>query len=84
MSRVSGSSSGPATEAFVITPDDDNDLATETRGIYIGGAGDLTVDMGDNGTNITFVGLMAGVLYPFCVQKVYATGTTATGIVGVY
>lgn len=50
------------------------------RGIYIATAGDLKVDMADGTTTVTFVGLLAGVIYPIAFKKVYDTGTTIVGI----
>ena len=50
------------------------------RGIYIATAGDLKVDMADGTTTVTFVGLLAGSVYPFAFKKVYDTGTTIVGI----
>jgi hypothetical protein len=73
-----------ASDAITITPDDSTDLATiPTTGLYIGGDGDIKVDMLD-GTATTFVALKAGVVYPFKITRVYATGTTATDIVVLY
>jgi hypothetical protein len=73
-----------ASDAVTITPDDNTDLAEiPTTGIYIGGNGNIKVDMLD-GTATTFVGLKAGVVYPFKITRVYATGTTATNIVVLY
>ena len=50
------------------------------RGIYVATAGDLKVDMADGTTTVPFVGLLAGVAYPFAFKKVYDTGTTIVGI----
>ena len=73
-----------ASDAVTITPDDSTDLAEiPTTGVYIGGDGDIKVDMLD-GTATTFVALKAGVVYPFEITRVYATGTTATNIVVLY
>lgn len=72
----------PAGSAFAISPDNSTDLALMTRGIYVGGTGDLKVDMAD-GTTVTFVGLAAGVVHPIRARRVYATGTSATSIIGV-
>lgn len=73
----------PANGAFAITPSNTNDLARVTRGIYVGGTGNLKVDM-DDGTTVTFTSIAAGVIHPIKAQRVYATGTTATSIIGVY
>ena len=72
-----------AVGAAAITTSDSATIPT-TRGIYIGGSGDIKVDMADSGTGITFVGISAGVLLPLQVTRVYATGTTATNLVAVY
>jgi len=83
MTRPSGGSSAPAGEAYAITPDNDTDLATPTRGIYVGVSGDLKVDMTGVGT-VTFVGLAAGIIHPISAKRVYQTGTDATDILGIY
>ena len=73
-----------ASNAVTITPDNDIILATiPTAGVYIGGVGDIKVDM-QGGSTTTLVGLKAGVVYPFKITKIYATDTTATDIVAVY
>jgi hypothetical protein len=74
---------GPATSAVSITPHDTNDLDTVTRGIYVGASGDLKVDMVGGGT-VIFVALVGGVIHPIQARRVYSTGTTATGIIGIW
>jgi len=71
----------PAQGAFSITPNDSTDLTTATRSIYIGGDGDLAVNMVD-GTSVTFVGLKVGSVLPIRAARVLATGTSATNLVG--
>lgn len=73
----------PARFAVAVTPNDGADLATVTRGLYVGVAGNVKVDMAD-GDTVTFVALAAGVIHALRVARVYSTGTTATNIVGVY
>lgn len=72
-----------ASGAFEVTPDDNNDMAMPTRGIYIGAAGNLHVKMVDN-TEVTFVSLAVGVVHPLQIRRVYTTGTTAGQIRGLY
>jgi hypothetical protein len=73
-----------ASDAVTITPDDSTDLAEiPTTGLYVGGNGDIKVDM-LGGTTTKLVALKAGVVYPFEITRVYATGTTATDIVVLY
>jgi hypothetical protein len=73
----------PAESAFAITPNDSADLPFKTRGIYVGGTGNLRVDMLNTGT-VTFVDVAAGSVLPLCIEKVYATSTTATFLIGLY
>ena len=73
----------PAEEFDAITPADGTVLEKPTRGLYLGGGGDVTVDSME-GVQVTFVGLAAGQIHPIRCTRVYATGTTATDIVGVY
>lgn len=62
----------------------DVDLDAFTRGIYVGGAGDLTVLMGaDQTTTVTFVGVVAGSMLPIIASQIKAA-TTATNIVALF
>ena len=71
-----------AFDAAAVTPADDGALRP-TRGLYIGGAGDVKVDM-TLGNTVTFAGLLAGTILPIQVTRVYSTDTTATDIVALY
>lgn len=71
----------PAASAFAISPADGVPLERATRGIYVGGAGTLAVVMGSGETAI-FLGVAGGTVLPLRVREVSATGTTATGLVG--
>lgn len=73
----------PATGLLAITPSDGADLTVMPRAIMVKQPGDLAVVMKD-GTTGTLPALQAGVPYPVRVRRVLATGTTATGIVGLY
>ena len=79
----------PGRHAANITPNDSRDLANIPRGIYVGGAGDLDVTMlgeGEvgSGGRVTFVGLLAGSIIPIRVSRVWAAGTTATNLRGIW
>jgi hypothetical protein len=74
----------PAWDAWAITPSDSDMVPNApTRALYIGTGGNLTVDMGA-GRTITLVGVLGGTILPIRVDMVFATGTTATDIVGLY
>ena len=72
----------PAAHAATITPDDDNDLSENTRGIYVGGTGDLVV-ITVGGETITFSDVPAGSLVPIRASRVLES-TTATNLVGMW
>lgn len=64
----------------VVTSDTTN--IPPTRGLYIGSAGNVVVDMA-YGTTITFTGVQGGTILPIQVTRVYAA-TTATNMVALY
>lgn len=70
------------TSAQAITPNDTGTVM-QTSGVYVGGAGDLTVTMaGAGATQVTFKAVPAGMFFPgLSVVRVWATGTSATNIV---
>lgn len=83
MARKSADSTSPSYKAVAVTPNDSTDIPV-TRGLYIGGSGDVVVHMERSGTSLTFAGAQAGSVIPIQVDRVLATGTTATGIVALY
>lgn len=80
--RLGGRSTSSAGGGYTITKSDSTVLSPPTRGIWVGGTGDIAVRFID-GTTATFVGVPAGTLLPFRVDKVL-DATTATNISGVY
>lgn len=70
----------PITGAFAITTSDSTDLAEVTLNLYVSVAGAVKLTMFD-GSVVTYANLAAG-RHPLRVKRVWATGTTATGIVG--
>lgn len=77
-----GISSGPATRSVAIVPAD-ADLTASVRGLYIGSTGDVRVTTVD-GDTVTFPSVPAAKYLPVQVRRVWATGTTASGIVGLF
>jgi len=69
----------PADNGAAITPSDTTVIAA--RSLYVGVAGSVSVVMA-GGATLTFQGVAAGTFLPIIVQKVRATGTTASGIIG--
>jgi hypothetical protein len=70
-----------AIDAVAITTSDTTTYAPAFRGIYVGGAGNVKIDTAA-GNAVTFTGIPAGTFMPVLATKIYATGTTATTIVG--
>jgi hypothetical protein len=71
----------PIRNTAPVAPNDSVDLDQPTRGILVGVAGDVCVDMIGVGINIVLPALIAGVVHPFAVSRIYATSTTAETIV---
>ena len=69
----------PALYLIPVTPDDGADLPVASRALNVAGAGfvQLTTVTGDTGQ----IYVAAGIPFAVRVQRVWATGTTATGIV---
>lgn len=53
------------------------------RALYVSGAGDVKV-VTVGGSTITFSAVPAGTVLPVAVIRVFSTGTTATGLVGMW
>jgi hypothetical protein len=73
-----------AERAFSITPNDSADLATVTRGIFVGTTGNLKVLLVGDSDPVIFNGVAAGVVHSLRVKRVYAADTTASNLLGVY
>jgi len=50
----------------------------------VGTAGDVAVVLVDDTATVTFVGLVAGSVYPLRIKQVNSTNTTASNLVGLY
>lgn len=73
----------PAGHGFAIIPDDENDLPRETRAIYVGGQGNLSVTL-SSGDEVALVSVPSGAVLPLRAIRIRATGTTATNLVGLH
>lgn len=75
----------PAGSGAAVTPNDSADLGYLARALYVGGAGNIQMDIYDpvtrKRTSVNFANVPAGTILPWKTPKVYATGTTATNIV---
>ena len=77
----SPSLAGPASHGFAVTPHDTNPLTETTRGLYVGGAGDIAAVMA-SGASVRFPAVPAGSVLPVRLTRILSTGTTATSMVG--
>ena len=74
--------SSPAEDGLAVTPSDDNDLETATRGINVAASGAVKLTT-VNGTDLV-VYIAAGTVFPIRAQRIWSTGTAATGIVALF
>lgn len=71
-------------KASAITPSDSTDLTDVPKALYVGTAGDISVDPVDGpGTAVVFK-VPQGIFDAVRVKRVRSTGTTAAAIVGIY
>lgn len=71
---------GPVTELEEIVASDSTDLQTVTRALNVATSGTVVVTTLEGQTGS--VTIAAGIPFPIRVTRVWSTGTTATGIVG--
>lgn len=57
----------------------DEAITTPSRGIYVGGTGDVSITFVDGHTEV-LPGMVAGIIHPISAVKINTTGTTATGL----
>lgn len=78
----------PFQNGVAATPSDTVDLPVITRGIYVGGAGDLTVNLaGQDGSlsnPVLFKAVPVGTTLWIKATRVKATGTTATDLTALW
>ncbi|MGV3490511.1 MAG: spike base protein, RCAP_Rcc01079 family [Devosia sp.] len=78
-----GNLAASARRGFAITANDGADLAAETRAIYVGSSGNLSVVL-VSGDQVGFAAVPAGTVLPVRAIRVRSTGTTASQLVGLY
>lgn len=71
----------PASRAVSITPSDSADLTNSVRALWVGTYGDVKVTT-VGGDTVTFTNVEG--LLPVRAQRVFSTGTSASGIIGLY
>lgn len=72
----------PPSNLIAVTPSDSTDLPHVSRGLNVAQSGTVRVTtLGGTTADITIV---AGIVMPLRVARVWASGTTATGIVALF
>ena len=81
-----GMADDSARGGVAITPNDGADLPQGlTSSLYVGGAGNIVVSFAVNPrVQVTLTAPAVGFILAVSVIRVYATGTTATGLVALY
>lgn len=75
----------PARKAAAVTTHDTDPLpGGTTKGLFVGGAGNIALRFADDSADVTLTGVVAGCVLPIRVTHVRATLTTATNIVALY
>lgn len=80
---ASGKEIHASPDAFQITPSDSTLFTYQVRGIYVGGAGDVSLVTPRNNT-VVFSAVPVGTILPVRAIRVNSTGTTATLMDGLY
>lgn len=80
-SKYANGLSSPAREAFAIAPDDAAELARLPKALMVGTGGSLKLRAFDSAADVTVV-VQPGQIVPIRARFVRATGTTASGLVG--
>lgn len=71
-----------ATKAQAITTSDVTEYDPPLEGLYIGVSGNVAVVLEKDSAPVTLLSVPIGLLTGFRIKQVYATGTTATNIIG--
>lgn len=71
------------TSSFAVTPNNSSNLSPTANALYVGYTGNLTILGLQDTSPVTFFNVAGGTFFPLQVKKVYASGTTASGIVGI-
>ena len=71
----------PASGAAAVTPSDTTIL--DCRALYIGGSGNLVLQMPNRDTSVTFFNVLGGTILPVSARRVMLA-TTATNIVALF
>jgi hypothetical protein len=77
----SDSASGPARDAFPLTPSDTVAISPIPKGIFVGSGGTVTLRAIDGAADVTYRNLADGSYIAVRAQFIRATGTTASNMI---
>ena len=72
----------PSRAPFAITPSDSDPLPATPKGIYVGTGGDVRLRGISGAGDVTYRNLLSGSDIGVAAAQVYATGTTASDLIG--
>ena len=75
---------GPLTNSEALTPNNNADLATHSRALYVGVSGNVRVTLVGDTASTLLENVAAGIPLPIRVKRLHATDTDATGIVALW
>ena len=78
--------SAPPRKAAAVTKSDSADLPQVIRGFVVGTTGDVKVTFADDadGSSVTLPKMVAGVVHPGIIKRIWSTGTEPTSIIGLW
>ncbi len=81
-----GGQIAPATHGVAVTPSDSasNNFDASTQGVYVGTTGNVAVVFEGQTSAVTFTGVPAGTVLDIRIDRVNATGTTASNLVALF
>jgi hypothetical protein len=74
----------PGTKVVAVVPDDNTDLVTYAKALYIGVTGDIAVVPIGQSTSVVFKNHPVGYFLGCRVARILSTGTTASQILALY
>ena len=77
----------PASKSKNVTPSDSTNFDFVTKGLYVGSAGNISVEMvhsGNSTKTTVFTGVLGGTILPIQITRVNSTSTTASSMVALY
>lgn len=82
--RAQETMESPLRNLFAVSPSDSVSFEFESRALWVGVGGDIVILGAGDTASVTLKNVASGTLLPIRAQRIDATDTTATDIVGGY